>query len=225
MAYSADSFVADEQPTTAKWNKLWTNDASFNDGSGIADDKILTRHILEDNITAPLIDWASTGADAGIWWEELGRDAVSSGTTMEITSFTARKYLQIKIVDTGSAANGTDLIFNNDTGSNYATARTLEGGAFSSAVSQASIEVMGNYKGMQMSLLDVVNYSSQEKIVSATWISGPRSGTVNSAAQIPTHGEYASKWVNTSAQITRVKVTRRGGAYAAGSEIVVLGHD
>lgn len=36
MAYSADSFVADEQPTTAKWNKLWTNDASFNDGSGLA---------------------------------------------------------------------------------------------------------------------------------------------------------------------------------------------
>lgn len=35
MAYSADSFVADEQPTTAKWNKLWNNDASFNDGSGL----------------------------------------------------------------------------------------------------------------------------------------------------------------------------------------------
>ena len=36
MAYSADTFVADEQPTTAKWNKLWSNDASFNDGSGFA---------------------------------------------------------------------------------------------------------------------------------------------------------------------------------------------
>lgn len=35
MAYSADTFVADEQPTTAKWNKLWSNDASFNDGTGI----------------------------------------------------------------------------------------------------------------------------------------------------------------------------------------------
>jgi len=45
MAYSADSFVADEQPTTAKWNKLWSNDASFNDGSGIADDAILARHV------------------------------------------------------------------------------------------------------------------------------------------------------------------------------------
>lgn len=45
MAYSADTFVADEVPTTAKWNKLWSNDASFNDGTGIDDDVILERHI------------------------------------------------------------------------------------------------------------------------------------------------------------------------------------
>ena len=44
MAYSADTFVADEQPTTAKWNKLWTNDASFNDGTGILADAILATH-------------------------------------------------------------------------------------------------------------------------------------------------------------------------------------
>lgn len=52
MAYSADSFVADEQPTTAKWNKLWTNDAAMNDGSGIADDAILERHILDGEVTS-----------------------------------------------------------------------------------------------------------------------------------------------------------------------------
>lgn len=45
MSYSADTFVADEQPTTAKWNKLWSNDASFNDGTGIGDDAIIARHI------------------------------------------------------------------------------------------------------------------------------------------------------------------------------------
>ena len=44
MAYSADTFVADEQPTTAKWNKLWANDAAFNDGSGIAASAILASH-------------------------------------------------------------------------------------------------------------------------------------------------------------------------------------
>lgn len=50
MSYSADTFVADEQPTTAKWNKLWSNDASFNDGTGIADDVILSRHINDGNV-------------------------------------------------------------------------------------------------------------------------------------------------------------------------------
>lgn len=50
MAYSADSFVADEQPTTAKWNKLWSNDASFNDGSGIADSAIINRHYADASI-------------------------------------------------------------------------------------------------------------------------------------------------------------------------------
>ena len=52
MSYSAQTFVADEQPTTAKWNKLWSNDASFNDGTGIADDAIIQRHILASAIGA-----------------------------------------------------------------------------------------------------------------------------------------------------------------------------
>lgn len=51
MAYSADTFVADEQPTTAKWNKLWSNDASFNDGTGIADNAIINRHMADDSVT------------------------------------------------------------------------------------------------------------------------------------------------------------------------------
>lgn len=35
MGYLAQTFIAGEQPTTAKWNILWSNDASFNDGTGI----------------------------------------------------------------------------------------------------------------------------------------------------------------------------------------------
>lgn len=50
MAYSADTFVADEQPTTAKWNKLWSNDASFNDGTGIADNAVITRHLADGTV-------------------------------------------------------------------------------------------------------------------------------------------------------------------------------
>lgn len=35
MAYSADTFTSLEQPTLAKWNKLWDNDAAFNNGTGL----------------------------------------------------------------------------------------------------------------------------------------------------------------------------------------------
>lgn len=35
MAYLAQSFIAGEQPSASKWNGLWNNDASFNDGTGI----------------------------------------------------------------------------------------------------------------------------------------------------------------------------------------------
>lgn len=159
-----------------------------------------------------------------IWWEELGRDAVSSGTTMSV-SFTAKKYLKIIIVDTGSNASGTDLKFNGDSGANYATSRTLQDSAFSSAVSQTSMEVMGNYKGAQMTTIEMFNIAAIEKVLHATWVTGPQGGTQNSAAQLPAHGEYVNKWVNTSNQITSIQLTRRGGAYAAGSEIVVLGHN
>lgn len=36
MAYASWSVVFGEQPTASKWNILGTNDASFNDGTGIA---------------------------------------------------------------------------------------------------------------------------------------------------------------------------------------------
>ena len=52
MAYSADTFVADEQPTTAKWNKLWANDAAFNDGTGIGDATIINRHLGVNAVAA-----------------------------------------------------------------------------------------------------------------------------------------------------------------------------
>jgi len=36
MGYQYQVFVADEQPTPAKWQQLWDNDASFNNGSGLS---------------------------------------------------------------------------------------------------------------------------------------------------------------------------------------------
>ncbi len=45
MAYTSWSVVYGEQPSAAKWNILGTNDASFNDGTGIANMALSTTSI------------------------------------------------------------------------------------------------------------------------------------------------------------------------------------
>jgi hypothetical protein len=50
--YTAITFVANEQPTTAKWNLIGSNDSSFNLGTGLEDNVILDRHILTGNLKA-----------------------------------------------------------------------------------------------------------------------------------------------------------------------------
>lgn len=45
MAYASWSVVFGEQPSASKWNILGTNDASFNDGTGIAAGSIKPGHI------------------------------------------------------------------------------------------------------------------------------------------------------------------------------------
>ena len=47
MAFQSWSVVYGEQPSASKWNILGTNDASFNDGTGIANDTILATHTEE----------------------------------------------------------------------------------------------------------------------------------------------------------------------------------
>lgn len=48
MAYVAWSVVYGEQPSAAKWNILGTNDASFNDGSGIGNGAVTPSKLNND---------------------------------------------------------------------------------------------------------------------------------------------------------------------------------
>lgn len=66
-----------EQPSAAKWNILGTNDASFNDGTGIADDAI-TAAKLQNGVV-----FRRQGGSATIW--------STAGTTTYDTSATAVK--------------------------------------------------------------------------------------------------------------------------------------
>lgn len=59
MAYASWSVVFGEQPSAAKWNILGTNDASFNDGTGIANGSIKPNHLIAAASTLNTHAWDS----------------------------------------------------------------------------------------------------------------------------------------------------------------------
>lgn len=75
--YAAITFVANEQPTTAKWNLIGSNDSSFNLGTGFEDGVIVARHYAANSIGNAAIAAAAIGlgdavsasgeAGTGVW--------------------------------------------------------------------------------------------------------------------------------------------------------------
>jgi hypothetical protein len=71
MAYASWSVTFGEQPSASKWNILGTNDASFNDGTGIAVSAITPEKLLTGTGTS----WAWTS-----WTPTFTNLTVGSGT-------------------------------------------------------------------------------------------------------------------------------------------------
>jgi len=192
--------------------------------AAITDSSVTTAKINNDAVTATKIDWASTGANGGIWWEELGRTTLgSAGDTITVSSLPARKYLQIRFYIIASGNIDLDGIrFNGDTGANYAYSKDVgDGAANASATGQTKIEIRatattGNFIGT----LDIVNISTQPKLLTGNvYINLLASG-----AGAPVG--VSAIWGNTADSISSISFTNNeSGDYAIGSEIVVLGHN
>lgn len=214
MSYhSGQTFVYGETPAASKWQYIWDNDTSFNDGTGIGTGVLNSGHI----------DWAT--ATGKIWWQELGRTTLgSAGDTITVSGMTARKYLRIyaSVLATGGTLN-TEIRFNNDSGANYAEKFATDFAGVSSITAATFLNLESSTTSTQaFGTLDVVNILAQEK---ATFMQANNTGTAG-AANVPVGAESIGKWANTSAQITRVDFINIGtGDYAIGSEVIVLGHD
>ena len=187
---------------------------------------VITSNITDDAVTAAKIDWAATGANGGIWWEELGRASASTTTTaVSITSLPARKYLRIILVaiPTGGTLN-IGVRFNNDSATNYAERGATNGSADAAAGSLNQINTKTAVDAnRQFTVLDFENVATQEKLgIGFTVVRGTAG-----AASAPERKEGVYKWANTSVQITRIDMVDTGGTgdIAAGSELIVLGHD
>ena len=202
------NLVADTSVTTAK----------------LATGAVTTAKIATDAVTATKIDWASTGADGGIWWEELGRTTLgSTADTIAVSSFGARKYLQVLFMPIDSGQLNVTMTFNSDTGSNYATRSSDNGAADGSAVSQANIAIIGAATVRPtFCKFDIINIATYPKMGYGFRLDQTASG----AGTAPSKTEMSFKWHNTSNQITTITLTNGGtGDFASGTELVVLGHN
>lgn len=193
--------------------------------SAIGAGLVTTSALADDAVTAAKIDWASTGANAGIWWEELGRSTLgAAGDTITLNPIAARKYLRIIVI--ASATGGTinaRLRFNNDSGANYSERSSANGGADGTAVSQTSMGLSATASAADRIFEgDIRNIAAQEKLLMGTTVEQGTAGAANTTSR----AEIANKWANTANQITRIDVINTGtGDFAIGSEVVVLGHD
>lgn len=187
------------------------------DMTGVDDDAVLARHI----------NWAGTGANGGIWWEELGRTTLgSAGDTIAVSAFTARKYIRVIYSALQSGQIQTELRLGTggsiDSGNNYAYRYSGNGAADSTSTGQSVIRLTTAESSDQFGQVYIINISAKEKLVFGQSVSFGSAG----AASSPTKWEITGKWVNTSAQANILSIINSGtGDFATGSEVIVLGHD
>lgn len=215
----AMTFTPFDPLTAAQLNDFVENNEALAAGNGFNTGAIATAKILDGNVTPAKL------ADEVRWWEELGRTTLTpAGDTITLNGLTAKKSLLIYI--SLQATGGTiipALRFNNDSAANYASRAQSNGAADATSTSTTSINInVNSLTTPQFTVLEVKNALANEKLVRGF----SHDPGVAGAGNIPNRREMASKWVNTSAQITRVDVINSGtGDFAIGSQIVVYGHD
>lgn len=94
--HAGQTFTFGEQPSATKWQYIWDNDYALADGTGISNDAILTRHILNKNVTTPKMkptytyDTGTTGTGSrqsiGTSWTAVtgASRSYTSGATTEM---------------------------------------------------------------------------------------------------------------------------------------------
>jgi len=94
MAYASWSVVFGEQPSAAKWNMLGTNDASFNDGTGIGTNAITGASLATTAITlgyaaitASIGPTAAATADADLTGLSVTVTVPAGGRRIKITGY------------------------------------------------------------------------------------------------------------------------------------------
>lgn len=187
------------------------------DGVLLKDSKVNGSYITDDTVSDTQLDYPR-------WWQEIARTTLGvAGDNLTISGIPLRKYLQIKVALLPSGQLNAILRLNNDSGSNYSRRNSVNGAADATAASQTSFSFSPSTGTFAHNgTIELTNQATQEKILSAHIINLGGAG----AGAAPDRAEIHGKWANTTDAITRVDVINSGtGDFAAGSEIVILGHD
>lgn len=173
----------------------------------------------DDVITGAKINFAATGADAGIWWEEMARASLGvAGDTLTTSAFGARKYLKILVRWYNSGAVSGALRFNGDAGNNYTFRFNSD---FVTGSQTSGVSSIGSFSGNNgYAVIEVINDASHYKIGTIS--------SVNSNNTVAATGfvDFWFSWHNTSSQITTASfINTAGGDLAIGTELIVLGHN
>ena len=96
--YTAITFIANEQPTTAKWNLIGSNDASFNNGNGFEDNILVARHFSDASIAGTRI------IDLPLRYQTDNNNTIASNTSGKNVTIQAGW-----AANTGSAASSMSI--------------------------------------------------------------------------------------------------------------------
>lgn len=158
------------------------------------------------------------------YWKELGRTTLGSASqTIDVSSLADKRYLMILSSDLENTAIYPEGRLNNDTGTNYASKRSANGGAFSDLTGRNLLWEGGAASTTtNFSVGYFSNFSTKEKLGFRYTVFQNTAGAGNA----PAREENVSKWVNTSDAINRYTEVAGGGqTYNTGSEVVILGWD
>jgi hypothetical protein len=107
-----------------------------------------------------------------------------------------------------------------DTGSNYSSRESNNGGADTSRTSQTNIIAQINNNEF-FHVYYTVNIATEEKLLICFFIDNGTTG----AGTAPARGEVVGKWVNTSNQYNQTQVYTTSSTKAVGSNLSALGTD
>jgi len=165
----------------------------------------------------------SGGAIGG--WVELGRTTLgSAGDSITVGSLANKRYYMVlsNLFATGGNINGR-YVLNADTGANYATRISTDGGADATVTSgNNDLFVSPAAANPIFSVGYFSNYSTKEKLA----ITHSCLRSTAGAGTAPSRAEHAGKHAQTTNPITSIEAYNGStGDFNTGSEVVVLGYD